>query len=116
LSRGAGTGGAVWYAREQLDDLFVLINGDSWIDMNLARFLAMSATAPDALGCILLRGMKDCSRYGTVDLRGNRVVGFHEKASINAPGVISSGIYVFDRDVFSFLIPEISRNDCARPK
>jgi hypothetical protein len=44
------------------------------------------------------------------------VVGFHEKASINAPGVISSGIYVFDRDVFSFLTAEISRNDCDLPK
>jgi D,D-heptose 1,7-bisphosphate phosphatase len=104
----AGTGGAVWYARELLDDAFVLINGDSWIDINLARFLAMSAAVPDALGCILLRDMEDCSRYGTVDLRGNRVVGFHEKASIDAPGVISSGIYIFDRDVFSFLTPECS--------
>jgi hypothetical protein len=60
--------------------------------INLARFLAVSGTVPDALGCILLRGMEDCSRYGTVDLPGNRVVGFHEKASINAPGVVSSGI------------------------
>ena len=76
----------------------------------------MSATVPDALGCILLRGMEDCSCYGTVDLRGNRVVGFHEKASINAPGVITSGNDVFDRDVFSFLTPEISRNDCDLPK
>jgi hypothetical protein len=60
--------------------------------INLAIFLAVSATVPDPLGCIPLIGMEDCSRYGTVDLRGNRMAGFHEKASINAPGVVSSGI------------------------
>jgi D,D-heptose 1,7-bisphosphate phosphatase len=104
----AGTGGAVWYARDLLDDTFLLINGDSWIDTNLARFLAMSAEVPDALGCILLKEMEDCSRYSTVELRGNRVVRFHEKASSNSPGLISSGIYMFDKDMFSFLTPECS--------
>jgi D-glycero-D-manno-heptose 1,7-bisphosphate phosphatase len=104
----AGTGGAVWYARDSLDDAFLLINGDSWIDTNLARFLAMSAEFPNALGCILLKEMEDCSRYSTLELRGNRVVSFHEKASSNSPGLISSGIYMFDKDMFSFLTPECS--------
>jgi D-glycero-D-manno-heptose 1,7-bisphosphate phosphatase len=105
----AGTGGAVWYARDVLDEAFLLINGDSWIDTNLARFLAMSAEIPDALGCILLKEMDDCSRYSTVGLRGNRVVSFHEKSSNNSHGgLISSGIYMFDKDIFPFLTPECS--------
>ena len=31
----AGTGGALWHAREQLDDWFYLINGDTWFDIPL---------------------------------------------------------------------------------
>src|SRR5438045_9050619 len=31
----AGTGGALWHARERLDDRFFLLNDDSWSDLNL---------------------------------------------------------------------------------
>jgi len=31
----AGTGGALWHARDRLDDSFFLLNGDSWFDINL---------------------------------------------------------------------------------
>lgn len=104
----AGTGGAVWHARQLLDDAFLLINGDSWIDTNLAKFLAASVDAPDAIGCVLLRAMEDCTRYGTVELRGCHIVTFREKASISAPGLINSGIYAFDKGVLEFLSPKCS--------
>src|SRR5712692_4974483 len=31
----AGTGGAVWHARDHLDEIFLLLNRDSWFDVNL---------------------------------------------------------------------------------
>src|SRR5690348_16800876 len=33
----AGTGGALWHARQRLDEQFFLLNGDSWFDIPLAR-------------------------------------------------------------------------------
>src|SRR5208282_2544213 len=39
----AGTGGAVFYARDKLADRFLLCNGDSLFDCNLARLLADAA-------------------------------------------------------------------------
>ena len=38
----AGTGGAVFHARERLDERFLLCNGDSLFDCNLARLLSIS--------------------------------------------------------------------------
>jgi dTDP-glucose pyrophosphorylase len=32
----AGTGGALWHARDRLDERFFLLNGDSWFDIPLA--------------------------------------------------------------------------------
>jgi dTDP-glucose pyrophosphorylase/histidinol phosphatase-like enzyme len=103
----AGTGGALWHARDLLDDRFLLINGDSWIDTNLARFLSVSP-APQDLGCVLLREMNDCTRYGTVELLGNRIAAFREKSSGSASGIINSGIYVLDKAVIDFLSPKCS--------
>src|SRR5215813_1895149 len=34
-SQPAGTGGALWHARDRLEDRFFLLNGDSWFDVNL---------------------------------------------------------------------------------
>src|SRR5271166_1858360 len=41
----AGTGGALWHARDHLDHSFLLLNGDSWFDINLLE-LARHADEP----------------------------------------------------------------------
>src|SRR6202007_541373 len=68
----AGTGGALWYARDRLDDQFLLLNGDSWFDINLLDFACQAASDPYATGAIALRGLPDASRYGVVEIDANR--------------------------------------------
>src|SRR5277367_18421 len=52
----AGTGGAVLYARDRLADRFLLCNGDSLFDCNLARLLAdAAADGPEVVGRMVLR-------------------------------------------------------------
>lgn len=104
----SGTGGAVWHARDLLDDTFLLINGDSWIDTNLARFFAAAAVPSDALGHVLLRTMENCSRYGIVERRGQHVVAFHERSPANASGVINGGVYILDKGAFAFMTSNCS--------
>jgi D-glycero-D-manno-heptose 1,7-bisphosphate phosphatase len=104
----AGTGGALWHARNLLDDSFLLINGDSWFDTNLARFIAASAAAENAAACVLLRSMNDCSRYGTAELKGDRIVAFREKTGANTPGLINAGIYLFDKALLDRITPVCS--------
>ncbi len=73
----AGTGGAVFHARERLDRRFLLCNGDSLLDCNLARLLSAGAEdGAEVVGRLLLRRIDDASRYGVVTLDGDRVSGF----------------------------------------
>ena len=116
----AGTGGAIWYARHMLDDAFLLLNGDSWFDTNLAGFLSVAGRTPaENLGTIMVRRMDDCSRYGTVELRDQTVIGFREKAAQRTSGLISTGIYLFKKQIVDSLtdtcslevdvLPELAR-------
>ena len=76
----AGTGGAVFHARGRLADRFLLCNGDSLLDCNLANLLSPAATDDDSVtGRMLLRALPDAARYGVVDLQGDRVTAFRER-------------------------------------
>ena len=66
----AGTGGALVHARAQLDDRFLLLNGDTLFDFNLSNLLADAADdGPDVVGRMVLRQLDDVSRFGVVHAR-----------------------------------------------
>jgi D,D-heptose 1,7-bisphosphate phosphatase len=123
----AGTGGAVFHARDKLAKRFLLCNGDSLFDCNLARLLAdAAADPPEVLGRIMLRRIDDASRYGVVALDGDRVVAFRARppcppddaAAGAAPvaGVINAGIYVYDRRLLDDLTPACSLEHDIMPR
>ncbi len=91
----AGTGGALHHAAGLLDERFLMCNGDSWFDANLAALMAGAAAGPCR---ILVREVPDASRYGTVALEGGLVRDFAERGTA-APAMINAGIYVLTRDV-----------------
>lgn len=99
----AGTGGALYHARHLFDERFLLCNGDSLLDCNLAPFMAARATDdPEVIGRLLLRHLPDTSRYGVVTTIGDIVTGFHERAespTAAGPSTINGGIYIFDRRI-----------------
>jgi D-glycero-D-manno-heptose 1,7-bisphosphate phosphatase len=103
----AGTGGAIWHARDVLEDRFLLINGDSFFDTNLARMFA-AAQDENIAACILLRKIDNSSRYGTVELEGKRVIGFREKDASGNAGIINAGVYLFSREIFGHLTERCS--------
>ena len=106
----AGTGGALHHARALLDERFLLCNGDSWLDTNLAPLLA-AETGEGIVGRILLRHLDDVSRYGVVSHDGDVVTGFVERQAPGEPpaaGDINAGIYVFDRRVLDHVQPVCS--------
>lgn len=105
----AGTGGALFHARDRLDERFLLCNGDSLFDFNLATLLADAARDPDeTVGRIVLRRLEDASRYGVVETDGERVRAFRERAEPGAPGTINAGIYLLDRRVLEHVTPVCS--------
>jgi D,D-heptose 1,7-bisphosphate phosphatase len=113
----AGTGGAVFHARERLDRQFLLCNGDSLFDCNLAALLSAAAEdGPDVVGRMVLRRLDDASRYGVVEMSGDRVSAFRERPLSNTPGMINAGIYLFDRRLVDELAPACSLEADIMPR
>jgi D-glycero-D-manno-heptose 1,7-bisphosphate phosphatase len=104
----AGTGGALWHARDLLDEFFLLINGDSWFDTNLARLFGGLTNNSPEIGRVMLRSMNDSSRYGSVELSAGKITAFGEKTGLRNPGLINAGIYLFSRKVLDFIQPDCS--------
>jgi D-glycero-D-manno-heptose 1,7-bisphosphate phosphatase len=113
----AGTGGAVFHARARLAERFLLCNGDSLFDFNVARLLAdAAADGPEVMGRIVLRRIEDASRYGVVELEGDRVVAFRERPPPGTAGVINAGVYVYDRRLLDELTGNCSLERDIMPR
>lgn len=102
-----GTAGALVAAKAMLAPRFLMLNGDSFFDVNLRGFAADSA-GDDA--AIALRQVADASRYGAVDLKDGRIVQFREKDPANrGPALINGGIYL----VTSSIVDHIASLPCS---
>ncbi len=107
----AGTGGALFHARPHLHERFLMCNGDSLFDCNVAALVADFAHDPDTvLGRLIVRDIPDASRYGTVTLDGDAVSEFRDRpvSAEAGPGTINAGIYALDRRVLDQLSPVCS--------
>jgi D,D-heptose 1,7-bisphosphate phosphatase len=104
----AGTGGALWHARHRLYEAFLLLNGDSWFDINLCDLAALLARERDALGFLALRPLADAGRYGVVTVTGDRITTFGEKAANGGAGLANGGVYALRRAVVEQLGPRAS--------
>jgi D,D-heptose 1,7-bisphosphate phosphatase len=105
----AGTGGAVFHARDRLHARFLLCNGDSLFDTNLAALLAAAVKdGPEVVGRMLLRRLPDASRSGVVTMAGDAVTTFRQRPPPGTPGIINAGVYAFDRRLLDVLRPVCS--------
>jgi D,D-heptose 1,7-bisphosphate phosphatase len=95
--RPAGTGGALWQARDLLDECFFLVNGDSWFDVNLLALGGPIAEDPTVAGVIALRHVANAARFGSVQLSDRRIAHFAERPTQSGSGLISGGIYLLRR-------------------
>lgn len=107
----AGTGGALKIAENYLHDSFLLINGDTIFDINYLDLELVRLKS----GCVLamaLRWVEDASRYGIVEIYGEKVISFREKNRINR-GYINGGVYAVDRKILDYInsIPCSLEND-----
>jgi NDP-sugar pyrophosphorylase family protein len=98
-TRPLGTAGAVKLAGGHLERTsdFLVMNGDSFLEVDFAELMRFHR-AHGGLITIAVRRVSDATRYGSVQLGAqNRVVGFREKSSDSAPGLINGGVYVFNQ-------------------
>jgi D,D-heptose 1,7-bisphosphate phosphatase len=97
-----GTGGALKFATEFLDDEFLLLNGDTFFDINYLDLITFYVSNPWVCK-IALRYLPDTSRYGTVLLEDSKIIAFSEKTH-NSTGYINAGIYFFRKVVLNYIV------------
>jgi NDP-sugar pyrophosphorylase family protein len=90
-----GTGGAIVNALPLLPSQFLVLNGDTFLDLDWPAFLADPWTDEGAEGCVAVRHVEDASAFGTVEHDGRRVLAFHEKRP--GGGFVNAGLYWLSR-------------------
>jgi mannose-1-phosphate guanylyltransferase len=96
-----GTGGALKFAQDLLDERFFMLNGDVLSDMDLSAQVAQHERT-GARGTLALVPVEDPSRYGLVRLgEGNAVREFVEKPGPEQidTNLINAGAYVLEREI-----------------
>lgn len=111
----AGTGGALWHARDRLDDTFFLLNGDSMFDVPLGELVLALQAAPEAVGVLSLRALDDTGRYGVVAMQDTRVTAFLPRPPQPGPGLVNAGVYLFRRALIEAVSPSCSLEQDVMP-
>lgn len=93
-----GTGGAIRLALPQTNstDVFVL-NGDTYAALDFTEMLAAHRQDGASL-TVAVKWVSDAARYGALDLAGQHILGFFEKARVGA-GYINAGTYIVSRSL-----------------
>lgn len=84
-----GTAGALRWSLAELDDVFLLANGDSFIDIDLRAF---TETEPRDEVCVALIDDIEGDRYGRVGLTEDRIDTFLSPREADS-GPINGGVY-----------------------
>ena len=105
--RPLGTGGALKFAEDLLDDRFFMLNGDVLTDIDLTEQLAQHERT-GARATLALYPVDDPSAYGLVRLDADGSV----RDFVEKPGpeeldtnLISAGAYILERDVLDGMAP-----------
>jgi NDP-sugar pyrophosphorylase family protein len=93
-----GTAHAFLQARDYVDGPFFLgLNGDMFFTDPLTDFVKLKPPT------IAVYKVEDSSRYGIFGIRDGRVVSVKEKAGQAVPGFINAGVYLFPKEIFSYI-------------
>jgi len=101
-----GTGGALKLALRQIaSDLILVLNGDSFFDIDLSAYGCWHRDRGAAASVAVTRVLRT-ERYGSIKMdEAARILGFAEKQQHAGPGWINAGIYMLGREVLAS-IPE----------
>ncbi|CAO5677526.1 MAG: D-glycero-alpha-D-manno-heptose 1-phosphate guanylyltransferase [Holosporales bacterium] len=94
-----GTGGGLLYCLRQKEwDEAVILNGDTFFDIDLTKFLNDFKNLSSNTH-IASRMVDDSGRYGGLTLKDNRIIVFNEKGK-EGQGLINGGIYALNASIF----------------
>ena len=96
-----GTAGPLRDMRRELDDTFLLMNGDVLSDIDLKKLVRWHKKK-GAMATVVLARRKQNVDYGTVEIdRSGRICGWVEKPDLDL--LVSTGIYVLEPEALKFI-------------
>jgi mannose-1-phosphate guanylyltransferase len=103
-----GTGGALKFAEEYLEERFFMLNGDVLTDIDLTKQLEQHERT-GACATLALMGVDDPSAYGLVRRRGDcSVTEFLEKPGADEvldTNLVNAGAYILEREILAGMSP-----------
>jgi D-glycero-alpha-D-manno-heptose 1-phosphate guanylyltransferase len=98
-----GTGGMIYELSRRWDEELLLINGDTYFDVDVQALAELSRNSNSI--AIAVREVEKQDRYGSLEIIKNRIISFREKSYIEK-GYINGGIYFLPKGVFdSYNLP-----------
>jgi len=102
-----GTGGGILHSLQYIDtEWIIILNGDSVLDIDYAKFAHDNKTQYTTSVVIACNEVKQQNRYGFVTISNNLVTGFEEKPREPKNGLINAGIYFVKKDSLSTFKPK----------
>ncbi len=101
-SEPLGTGGALGNAKHLLNEVFVMINGDNLIDIDLDEMYEAHKKS-GKLVTMALTAVENPSSYGVVILKGDKIINFVEKPKNPTSNLINAGVYIIEPEVLEII-------------
>ncbi len=91
-----GTIGALSLLRDELDETFLVVNGDVLSDLNISAFVHSHRASRAPLSVATMQRATHVD-FGVIEVESDRITGFHEKPSYTH--LVSMGIYCMEPTV-----------------
>ncbi len=100
-----GSGGALLAAERLIKKRFLVINGD---DIYSGKDIEKCI---DHKYCVLVKEIEDIRNFGEVITTSNKIIGMKEKPNEKRAGKANTGVYVFDKEIFSYKLKKSERGE-----
>ncbi len=99
-----GTAGPLMLAENKLDKAFFMLNGDIVSNIDYEDMMKFHKQSDGSM-TIALAEADDPYKYGVVEVKGNKVIGFVEKPTKGreTTSFVNAGVYVLTKDVFKYI-------------
>jgi len=99
-----GTAGAIKNAEKYINDTFLVLNGDSYPQINIKEFLEFHRTKKSRFTIALIES-KNHQHFGSVILKEGKINEFLEKEQVleDTNHLVNTGIYLFEPIIFDYI-------------
>jgi D-glycero-alpha-D-manno-heptose 1-phosphate guanylyltransferase len=105
-----GTGGALLLAGKDLNDTFLVLNGDTFIEIDLKRFYSFHVKSESNWSIALFR-TSNVSRYTGIDINKNGQINSLISELKNSDALANGGAYLMEPKIFDLLA--CNSRDCV---